>query len=160
MRVKQRCVLLILLLIGSDGCSHAQEKPLLLAINDLRSHGTNCADVSHQPAAQLTWNSQLAQAAKQHARAMAEHNTLSHSVANNVSERLAEVDYHWSHYAENIASGYSNASQVISAWQKSNRHCRNLMNANYIHLGTAEYQGYWVALFASPNNGNEQIQNK
>ena len=53
--------------------------------------------------------------------------------------------------AENIASGYGNASETIEAWKNSNEHNKNMLNPEY-NYGCA---GVFVVFDKSnANNGN------
>lgn len=81
-------------------------------------------------------------------------------------QRAAEVTVHWAHerpdgskwhtvgekiYGENLASGYTTASSVVTAWMGSKGHRRNIIKDGYTKIGVAcfEHNGvqYWVQLF-------------
>lgn len=54
--------------------------------------------------------------------------------------------------AENIASGYDTANEVVEGWMNSSEHRQNILDSAFTHMGigVAEYEGtyYWVQLFA------------
>ena len=50
---------------------------------------------------------------------------------------------------ENIAMGQTTAEQVVDAWMNSEGHRKNILNANYTHIGVGFSKGgnYWSQMF-------------
>jgi uncharacterized protein YkwD len=49
--------------------------------------------------------------------------------------RITAAGFHWSAAGENIATGYSTPSGVVSAWMASPEHCRNILAPNFSAIG-------------------------
>ncbi|RBP51325.1 cysteine-rich secretory family protein [Arenicella xantha] len=131
--------------------THADEAAELLALhNQARVDGVKCGWFIRQHAAPLSWNQQLAAAAQQQVRAMAKQQTLTHSAGGNTKQRLAQVGYRWSRYAENIGFAYRDANAAFDGWINSKAHCQNIMDEAQREFGAAHYQGYWSVIIAAP----------
>src|SRR5581483_3792997 len=44
------------------------------------------------------------------------------------ARRITATGYDWSTVGENIGTGYSTPSEIVSAWMASSDHCRNILN--------------------------------
>jgi uncharacterized protein YkwD len=103
--------------------------------------------------APLTWNEQAAQAARVHAKMMAEKEALSHQFAGEAElrDRLGAVGLRFDAAAENVADAKS-ADEVHDALMHSPPHRTNLLNPKYngLGIGVAEKNGqlYVVEDFA------------
>lgn len=131
---------------------------MLEAVNARRAAGASCgAQGQFPPAAALTWNAALSQAAAGHSEDMVANNFFSHTGSNgsNVGDRATAAGYNWRTVGENIAAGQSSIAQVVDGWMKSDGHCANLMNAQYRDIGVAcvagnantSYRTYWTQNF-------------
>lgn len=131
---------------------------MLEAVNARRAAGASCGTQGQfPPAAALTWNAALTQAAAGHSEDMVANNFFSHTGSNgsNVGDRATAAGYNWRTVGENIAAGQSSIAQVVDGWMKSDGHCANLMNAAYRDIGVAcvagnantRYRTYWTQNF-------------
>jgi len=50
--------------------------------------------------------------------------------------RISAVGFVWSQAGENIATGFSTPSQVVSAWMASTGHCQNILSPAFADVGT------------------------
>jgi uncharacterized protein YkwD len=98
----------------------------------------------------------LAEAAQAHADDMARHNFLSHTSSDGTDlfDRLLRYYPYNTWLGENIAAGFSNAADVLRAWQTSAWHDENLCLPEYqvvgIGLGVNEataYRWFWTLDF-------------
>jgi len=105
----------------------------------------------------------LAEAARLHARDMAEDRYLDHDSFDRSEGRLSRTCA-WTervgrfvsdknHLAENIAAGASTAREVVDGWMRSPVHRANVLGATFTELGVGYWPGgdsgfYWVADFA------------
>jgi len=48
---------------------------------------------------------------------------------------------------ENIAKGQKTPQEVVTAWMNSDGHRKNILNANFTHIGVGYYNGYWAQEF-------------
>jgi len=126
----------------------------LTTINTVRAKGCNCGSTYMRPAAPITWNDLLADAAEEHAKDMAKHEYFSHTSTDgrSLQDRLFAVGYNYTGFqsytiGENIAAGQRSIEEVITGWFKSVGHCKNLMNPDFREIGIAEYKYYWVQDF-------------
>ncbi|MCH2021752.1 MAG: CAP domain-containing protein [Saprospiraceae bacterium] len=114
----------------------------------------------------LLWNTQLAYAARYHAKDMATDEYFDHSTKDrlpngrhkticDVFERLDKFsEARIFSSAENIAAGENTPKQVMKSWMSSKLHKRNILDkeAKYIGIGYVEirgsyYEDYWVQCF-------------
>ncbi|MFU8805862.1 MAG: CAP domain-containing protein, partial [Bradymonadaceae bacterium] len=128
----------------------AFETETIALMNQHRAAGANCGahgDFGAAPA--LTMNTNIRQAARCHSVDMWEHQNMSHtgSDGSTFSQRMTREGYAWSAAAENVARGQASPSAVVSAWMNSDGHCRNIMNANYQHVGIGHVHRYWTAKY-------------
>ncbi len=124
----------------------AFKQALLTQVNKYRQQGCKCGITTMPPVAPLVWNNLLEKAARRHANDMAAHNHFDHigTDGSNSAKRISDTGYNWSAIGENIAFGYTTASELIEGWIKSADHCQNIMNADFAEMGVAEADTYWV----------------
>ncbi len=106
----------------------------------------------------LTWNANLATAARLHSLDMAKNNYFAHNSQDGTSPgtRITRAGYAWSTYGENIAAGYPTPSDVVAGWMSSYGHCMNIMDADFTELGVgyaanaaSKYNHYWTQDFGA-----------
>ena len=97
----------------------------------------------------------LSQAARAHARNMADQQMLSHTLdGKRFDQRIEEAGYQFSAVAENIANAPT-AKSSVEMWIGSEGHRRNMLNPVYREIGIGQAAGvqghkYWVQVFATP----------
>jgi uncharacterized protein YkwD len=117
----------------------------------------------------LTLNNQLAQAAQGHSDSMAADDFFSHTGADgsDVSDRVQDTGYQYSHAGENIAAGQKTAAEVVQGWMDSPGHRANILNADYTEIGigyellendtgSVNYHHYWTQVFGTPQGNSNQ----
>jgi uncharacterized protein YkwD len=128
------------------------------ALNAWRAQGARCGLKRLPAAAPLKWDTRLAQAAHTQALDMAGRRQLTHagSDGSRASDRLVRAGYEWRAVAENIARGQADLPAVMAAWARSAGHCRNALDAQFLHLGLACVQTdekappFWALVLAAP----------
>ena len=104
--------------------------------------------------APLIYSERLEEAARLHARDMAEADYFSHigSDGSNVGQRVTATGYNWCMVAENIAKGQGDLDEVMKAWASSPSHRENMLRrgieAFALFHGEA---GIWVMVLAARN---------
>lgn len=93
----------------------------------------------------------LARGAQIHACDNARHNRLSHIGTDGSSpgKRVLRVGYDFDLITENVALGYAEAEQVLTAWLRSSKHRQNIFEPRTNELGVAVARGrdgrlHWV----------------
>lgn len=142
---------------GSQSMSK-EEAQILQEVNAIRAKGYRCGNTNMAPAAPVTWNGYLAEAARGHARDMATRNFFDHTNPDgqDVAHRVQAAGYtNWREVGENIAAGFT-ASNVVQGWLESNSHCTTLMDpalkemgVGYIYRSSSTYGTYWVQNFGA-----------
>jgi uncharacterized protein YkwD len=133
----------------------------LARVNAVRATGADCHSRGvFPPAAALTWNAKLTDAASAHSADMAAKNYFSHTSADGrtMDARVNATGYLWSGLGENIAAGYPGIDKVMDGWIASDGHCANLMSANLTEIGLAcvpgtsssTYNTYWTMDLGKP----------
>lgn len=120
---------------------------LLFQVNETRQrHGL--------PA--VSWNQQLADAARAHAEDLQSCNMLSHTGCDDsdLRLRLERTGYAWRMAAENLALCACDAARVVGLWMDSDGHRRNLLGADAKEIGGATLQDreghdVWVLVFGA-----------
>ncbi len=128
-----------------------EQNRLVHLINDLRA-------TKDRPALQ-TQNT-LNRSAELKADDMATQQYFSHTGPDNhgLTYFLKQAGYTYHIAGENLAMGFFNADEVLAAWIKSPTHYKNLVDSDYMQLGTSMVSGlytdiptaYAVAHFGSP----------
>jgi hypothetical protein len=124
-----------------------------------RMQPVGTASPSSRPA--LAWNPQLAAAAEQHARAMAEQNFFDHTdpQGRGVAQRATAAGYRWRMVGENLAAGQRTLEDALRGWVLSESHCRNLLDERFVEVGLARvastrsgdrYRVYWAMVLGRP----------
>lgn len=136
---------------------NAQEADVLNRTNAARSVGRTCGSYGFFPAVPpVAANSRLTTAARAHAVDMGANSYFSHTSLDGSApwDRTAAAGYAGGGIGENIAAGYLTPADVVQGWIDSPGHCRNLMGANWKHLGvgyayaaSSPYRHYWVQNF-------------
>lgn len=107
----------------------------------------------------LTWSPVLTQAATWLSLDMLAHNTLSHtdSLGRNTATRLTQCGSQSANLiGENVDSGNSDPSALLSSWQHSPAQNSNLLNPAFTEIGislatgSAQTQAYWTLNLAGP----------
>jgi uncharacterized protein YkwD len=97
----------------------------------------------------LKWDEALANAARQHAEAMATQRSISHGFPGEASlpSRATRAGAHFSWLSENVAAG-PNAENISEQWMQSPNHRANLLDADMdtIGAGAAERNGVVFAV--------------
>jgi len=106
----------------------------------------------------LAADGQLSFAAKFHSGQQAERGLAAHALggvtAPTPSSRLDFAGYEaWNLYGENVAVGFTSASEVVTAWMSSPAHQANILDPNFTEIGigvAADKFGnlYWTQVFA------------
>lgn len=66
----------------------------------------------------------------------------------NFAGRISAVGYDWQTAGENIATGFTTPSEVVTAWMASPDHCRNILDPSFRDIGTgvtAAAVGSWAS---------------
>jgi len=82
----------------------------------------------------LTEQSQLQRSAQSWTNTMVLQNSFTHGAA--FWNRIQAVGYDWQAAGENIATGFATPEEVVNAWMGSTGHCRNILNPQYVSVGT------------------------
>lgn len=116
------------------------------AINKLRADYCQCGSTLMEPAAAVTWNDELANAALAHAKDMSDRKYFDHVSPDGISpnERVMMKGYTGSHLFENIGKGYSGYEDVVVAWKNSESHCQAMMSPDVNEIGIATVDQFWV----------------
>ncbi|MGH1357708.1 MAG: CAP domain-containing protein [Burkholderiaceae bacterium] len=146
-------------------------------INTIRQKLDACGDsgmmaLSQEPAKQapvaqipsrplLQWNTQLASAAEQHARAMVEQRFFDHvdPAGDTVGNRVSRAGYRWRQVGENLAAGHESIEEAVQGWLLSTGHCEVMIDETFTEFGLAQvrsadpldsYGVYWALVVAKP----------
>ena len=124
---------------------------MLQLVNAVRKKGCQCGDTYYYPAAPLTWNTKLEEAAYNHSSDMAKNKYFSHQAADGSrgSTRLERVGYNWKAFGENIGQGYKTEKEMLQGWLESPGHCKNIMSQNFKEMGVARVGTLWTQEFGS-----------
>ena len=130
-----------------------QEKPATRDQALIEAHNRVRAEAKLLP---LKAIAPLTEAARSHARDMAEHQKLGHegSDGSTVSKRVKQRGYRYQEVGENVATGET-ADQVMQLWLDSPPHRKNVLEKEFTEIGVGmapdtEGQGYWCVVFARP----------
>lgn len=106
--------------------------------------------------APLVVDTRLTSAAQSHANDMASRRLMTHTGSNgsNAGQRIAVYGYGAAMWAENVAAGYTTATDVVNAWMNSSGHRANILNSQLVNIGVAAATGsngvrYWTMVFAA-----------
>src|SRR4051812_38326128 len=112
--------------------------------------------------APVTVDGRLVASARRMSHDMAAHDTIlpgpgAHlgSDGSDPGQRIATAGYAWRSWAENIASGYTDASSVVAGWWKSAGHRANMLDPAVTQIGlavawSATGVAYWTQDYGRP----------
>jgi len=105
----------------------------------------------------LGLDSRLTQSAQQHSNDQASSNEMSHTGSDGSSpgQRITDVGYDWSSFAENVAFGYSDEETVMNAWMNSPGHRANILSSKVIMFGSAVAYGNNKTPYYTQDFGND-----
>ncbi|WP_407570410.1 CAP domain-containing protein [Deinococcus altitudinis] len=127
----------------------ADEQTILDAVNVARASARTCGTTAFAATTPLTWNAQLAAAARVHSEDMAQNGyrgTAADAEAAHVGtdgstpqQRITQAGYVWKTSGENVAAGYTvgGAFDVVTGWLNSPGHCANIMSPKYKEIGVS-----------------------
>lgn len=104
-------------------------------------------------------SAKLVEAARIHARQMAEHQRMDHTINAapypTLLSRLQAVSYSYSSAAENVAWNSQSAQIAVTGWMNSAGHRANILNPNLREIGaamarSAKGEPYWIQVFGTP----------
>lgn len=153
---------------GSEGGAPGGGKPFdpgiadqaLELVNIFRSEVRHCGHLGiFEPAAALSLDERLMEAARKHSMYMADTGRFSHdgpAGLETVDKRALAEGYTYIVIAENIAwgTGMDTDLEAVQAWVASAGHCANLMHPQIRELGIAVVQAgddswYWTQVLAT-----------
>jgi uncharacterized protein YkwD len=132
---------------------------VLQLVNEVRAHGTRCADRTFSPAPPLQESAILDRVAYEHAADMARHDYFEHVdlSGHTPADRVRALGYREQLVGENIAYGPTSAQEVVAGWLRSPGHCENIMDPRFIEMGLAQASGqgsrrglYWDQVLTQP----------
>lgn len=99
----------------------------------------------------LTMDPHLSSVARKKSLDMANNNYFSHNSPTYGSpfDMMRDFGVQYKTAGENIARGQTTAEQVVDGWMNSEGHRRNILNANYTHIGVGHSTkgNYWTQMF-------------
>jgi len=123
------------------------ESEVLDLVNDERAaHGLH----------PLSYDHQLAEAARDHSEDMAIQDYFSHTSLDGriPNDRISDAGYSYNTYGENIAAGYRTPEAAMNGWMTSPGHRANILGVNFCDIGVgyayqagSEYGHYWTQNF-------------
>ena len=131
-------------------------RALRRATNEARAKARRCGSTRMAAAPKLRWSRELTRTARGHSRDMARNNFFSHTGSDGLQvwDRAVAEGYAYRYIGENIAAGYASVGSVQAGWLSSPGHCKNLMSANFTHMGvscvrdaSSDYRDYWTIVF-------------
>ena len=106
--------------------------------------------------APLELDENVAEVAKAHCKDMAAYDYIDHisPSGSTPAERLDMAGIYYMSAAENIASGFLTAEDVVKSWMNSEKHRDNILNFEFTHIGVGYYAGgsngtYWTLVMIS-----------
>jgi uncharacterized protein YkwD len=132
------------------------ESQVLTLINQSRAAGATCGSTSFPPAAALSMDANLQNAARLHSQDMAVNGYFSHTSLDGrtFTQRIQNAGFMGSPLGENIAGGYPSPQAVVDGWMASTGHCSNIMSGSfqfagigYISQSSSPFGQYWTADF-------------
>jgi uncharacterized protein YkwD len=99
----------------------------------------------------LAENRSLDVSAQGWTQAMASSGNFSHFGADsNPATRIQAAGYDWMAVGENIAAGFRTPAAVVDAWMHSAGHCRNILDPNFVNIGTGIVGTEFTQDFGTP----------
>lgn len=141
----------------SPGVSYtpADYQVALEAVNGARTQAQTCTSKSYPAAPPLVWNGLLGEVARARAEHIQQTGEFSHYEGGSskpaVEIRARQVGYRYRALGENLARGYAEAREAVSAWLGSTQgHCDLLMNPQFTEMGMVQRGEYWVLVVGQP----------
>ena len=134
----------------SSGPPSAMELDIVRYTNDARAR-------NGLPALRI--NARLLEAARIHARQMADRQRMQHEISGapypDLKARITAAGYTYSRVAENIAWNAPHADSVVAGWMNSRRHRANILDGRLTEMGaamvrSAKGEPYWIQVFGRP----------
>lgn len=126
---------------GTSAITEIERKVVELTNEQRRKHGLK----------ELTLDETLSRVAKAKADDMNNNHYFSHTSPTYGSpfDMMRDFGVSYKSAGENIAMGQTTAEQVVDAWMNSEGHRKNILNANYTHIGVGFSKGgnYWSQMF-------------
>lgn len=126
---------------GTSAISEIERRVVELTNEQRRKHGLR----------DLTIDETLSRVAKTKAVDMSNNKYFSHTSPTYGSpfDMMRDFGVSYKSAGENIAMGQTTAEQVVNAWMNSEGHRKNILNANYTHIGVgfSKEGNYWVQMF-------------
>ena len=107
----------------------------------------------------LRLDPRLTAIAERQAKAMAERDEVSHSLAGAFSARMSDGGYEADLAVENIGAGYRTLAEAFSGWRDSPGHRANMLRDGVTEMGIAghapqsKYKVFWSLVLAKPHEG-------
>ena len=133
----------------------AFEEEVVVLTNEIRAQGTTCGGDVYPPVPPVTMQRNLRCSSRVHSKDMMERDYFAHDNPDGEDPgvRIANADYPWMSYGENIAYLYASPAEVVEGWHQSPGHCRNMMSDWFDEIGVGIYDGgtgiYWTQNFGS-----------
>ena len=145
--------MLCLLLPGSSPVAPKDDEADRMNKQLLEAHNKARADAKLPP---LAIDARLTEAARRHARDMAEHEKMTHegSDGSRPDERVKRAGYHFVRTGENVAEGQESVDKVLESWMNSPEHKANILG-EFTQMGAARAvdesgEPYWCVDFGKP----------
>jgi uncharacterized protein YkwD len=126
--------------LPARGDAAAVSQEILNLVNSARSIGRKCGSKDFAPAAPLSLDPALTQAALQHSREMADHDAFEHRGfdGSTPATRIDRAGFGIHRIVgENIAAGAMTPKEVTEGWLASPAHCENIMDGRFTLIGIA-----------------------
>ncbi|MFK7966335.1 MAG: CAP domain-containing protein [Burkholderiaceae bacterium] len=146
-----------------DACGEhgmlAQHQQAAAVVEEASNTPAIAAEANRRPP--LQWNARLANAAADHARAMAEQQFFAHRdpKGHTVGHRVSVTGYRWQQVGENLAAGHETIEDAVRGWLLSTTHCEVIIDETFTEFGIARmpsanpadpYRTYWALVVAQP----------
>ena len=143
-------LLLAFIIFVSFKQAPAQAQTLVNLANDVGSVVNDIRAGNGLPA--IVVDKALVSAARSHAQDMDRGRFVSHvgSDGTQVAERARAAGFCFRYVNENIAKGFRELDQVMSAWMSSSGHRNNILAARATHFGFANINRSWVLVLGAP----------
>lgn len=99
---------------------------------------------------------ELMEAAQLHSEDMSQNNYFSHTGLDGSEpwDRMLRAGYRWQSAGENLAAGQTSSEEVVSDWENSSGHRKNILNCGFQDIGVGQATNkdgivYWTQLFGS-----------
>jgi uncharacterized protein YkwD len=111
-----------------DAAANAQIQQIIALVNQRR------AEAGLAP---VKVNATLTSCAQSYSEVQASQGAINHTGpdGSNPGQRLKRCGYAWKHSGENLAAGYVDANEVMTAWMNSPGHRKNIMNGKLKEIG-------------------------